>query len=36
MMGTEAWKCSPPTAGAGDATGSMLVPFVSAPPSDSA
>jgi hypothetical protein len=29
MMGTEVWKCSPSTHGAGGASGPLLVPFVS-------
>jgi len=36
MMGTDVWKCSPSTDGAGDASGSLLVPFVFAAPSHSA
>jgi hypothetical protein len=36
MMGTEVWKCSPPTDGAGGASGSLLVPFVFAAHSHSA
>jgi hypothetical protein len=36
MTGADVWKCSPSTYGAGGASGSLLVPFVFAPPSHSA